>query len=151
MEWGSSKWCAADATALLLLLPLLWLCCRPCCLYLRKGSSGGSMGVAVCRRRGGDFAATVFLLLHANEVMVSHLFPAVDIGVTALSVAMAIDLGAVIPWVEIKMMPMTMTMATTNETHHGTPSTPPYDPCPKDNKGKGNEGKVCGHCHNSCW
>ncbi len=36
--------------------------------------------------------------LHANRnwVVVSHLFPAVDIGVTASSVAVAIFLGAVV-------------------------------------------------------
>jgi hypothetical protein len=35
--------------------------------------------------------------LHANGVVVSHLFPAMDIGVTALPVAAAVFLGAVIP------------------------------------------------------
>ncbi len=33
-------------------------CCHCCCLCLRRGSSGGSMGIAVCRRRGGDVATT---------------------------------------------------------------------------------------------
>jgi hypothetical protein len=35
--------------------------------------------------------------LHANGVVVSHLFLPVDIGVTALSVAVAVFLGIVIP------------------------------------------------------
>jgi hypothetical protein len=68
------------------------------------------MGVAVCRCRGGDVATTVvgfifvfvlilvlFLLLYADGVMVPHLFPVMDIGVTASSVPAAIVLGAVIP------------------------------------------------------
>jgi hypothetical protein len=37
------------------------------------------------------------LYLHANGVVVSHLFLAVDIGITALSVTAAIFLGTVIP------------------------------------------------------
>ncbi len=66
------------------------------------------MGVAVCRRRSGDVATTLlilclflflllflFLFLHANGVMLSYLFPAADIGVTALSVAAAAILGAI--------------------------------------------------------
>jgi hypothetical protein len=39
----------------------------------------------------------MFLLLYTNGVVVTHLFPAVDIGVTAMSVAAAIVLGAVVP------------------------------------------------------
>jgi hypothetical protein len=60
--------------------------------------------------------------LHDDGVVVSHLFPAVDIGVTGSSVAEAVFLGAVVPWVETKMAPTTTTVATTNETRHGTPS-----------------------------
>jgi hypothetical protein len=52
------------------------------------------------------------------------------------------------------MIPMTMTMAMTNETRYGTPSTLPSDPCPREGegegKGEGDEGKDGGHCHNSC-
>jgi hypothetical protein len=97
-----------------LLLPPLPLCCHHCCLCLHKGSSGGSTGVAICRHRGGKVATTVvdlavffcfffvfcffcFFLLHADEVMVSYLFPAADIGMMALSVAAAVVLGAIVP------------------------------------------------------
>jgi hypothetical protein len=83
-------------------LPPLPPCCRCCCLWLCRGSSNSSAGIAVCMRRGSDIAATVvvvvcvfLLLLHANGVVVLHLFPAADIGVTALSVAAAVVLG---PW-----------------------------------------------------
>jgi hypothetical protein len=147
-----------------LLLPLLPPCSCCCCLCLRRGSSGGSTGLAVCRRRGGDIAAAVvdfvfvfvfvvvfvftfvfvlslFLLLHADKVVVSHLFPAADIGMMALSVAVAIVLGAVFPQVETKMAPTTATTGTTNERHHGAPSTPQSDPHPREGKGKGNEGE----------
>jgi hypothetical protein len=66
----------------------------------------------------------VFLLVAPHQYpMVAHLFLAADIGVTALSVAAAIVLGAIIPWVETKMAPTTMTVATTNEMHHSSPST----------------------------
>jgi hypothetical protein len=65
----------------------------------------------------------LFLLLHANEVVVSHLFPAAYLDMTALSVAMAINLGSPVPQVETKMAPMMTTMAMTNETRHGAPST----------------------------
>jgi hypothetical protein len=120
------------------------------------------MSVAVCRRRGGNVAATVvdfvfvlflflFLLLHTDGVVVSHLFPAADIGVTASSVAVAIVLGAVIPQVETKMVPSTMTVTTTNEMCHGMPSTLPSDPCPREGKGKGDEGKGGGHRRRRRW
>ncbi len=58
----------------------------------------------------------MYLLLHADGVMVSHLFLATDIGMTALSVATAVILGAIILQVETKMAPMMLTVATTNET-----------------------------------
>ncbi len=47
----------------------------------------------------------MFLLLHADGVMLSHLFPATDIRVMALSVAAAIVLGAVNLQVETKLVP----------------------------------------------
>ncbi len=87
----------------------------------------------------------MFLLLHADGVLVSHLFPAVDIGITASSVAAAVVLGAIVPQVETKMASTTMTMAMKNEMHHDAPSTLPSDPCPREGKGKGNEGKDGGH------
>jgi hypothetical protein len=73
--------------------------------------------------------------LHADGVLVSHLFPAVDINVTASSVATAVFLDAIDPRVETKMAPMTTTVATRNEMHYGTPSTPPSDPCPGEGEG----------------
>ncbi len=93
----------------------------------------------------------LFLLLHANGVVVSHLFLAMDIGVTASSVAAAVNLSAVVPWVETKMPSTTTTVVTTNETHHGMPSTLPSNPSPREGEGKGNEGKDGGHCCNSWW
>ncbi len=109
-------------------------------------------GVAVCRCRGGDVATTVvdfdfvfvlfwfwFLLLHADGVVVSPLFPAADIGVSASSVTAAVVLGAVIPRVETKMVPMKATVATTNETPHRTPSTLLSDSHPREGKGKGKD------------
>ncbi len=81
----------------------------------------------------------LFLLLHNDGVVVFHLFSAAGIGVTALSVAVAVILGAIVPQVETKMAPMPTTVATTNEMCHGPPSTPPSDPSPRE--GKGNEGK----------
>jgi hypothetical protein len=44
----------------------------------------------------------LFLLLHANGVVVFHLFPAAGINVTALSVAAAAVLRTVVPRVETK-------------------------------------------------
>jgi hypothetical protein len=134
-----------------LLLPLLPPCCRHCCLCLCRGSSGGSTGKAVCRRRGIDIATTVvdfvfvflflFLLLHADGVVMSCLFSSTDIGVTASSIAGVVILGAVILQVETKMVPTTTTMATTNEACHGMPSTPLSNHCLREGKGKGNESK----------
>ncbi len=85
------------------------------------------MGIAVFRRRGGDVATTLlilflcfylflFLLLHADGFVLSYLFPAAVIGATALSVATAVNLGAIVLPMETKMAPTTMTMVTTNET-----------------------------------
>jgi hypothetical protein len=91
------------------------------------------------------------LLLHTNGVMVSHLFPAADIGVMALSVAAAAVLGAVVLQVETKMAPMMTTLATKNEMHHGAPSTLPSYPHPREGKGKGNEGKGGSHCCGRQW
>ncbi len=117
------------------------------------------MGVAVCRHRGGDIAATivdfvfvfvfVFILFYVDGVMLSHLFP-------ALPVAVAVVLGTVVPRVETKMVSKMMTVATMNEMHHGAPSTPPSNPCPREGKGKGNEGKGDegkggGHHHGKRW
>ncbi len=95
----------------------------------------------------------LFLLLHANGVVVSQLFQAGDIGVMALSVAATIILGAVVLRVETKMAPTTTTVATTNETRHGMPSTLPSDPHPRKGKGegKGAEGKGGGHHHGRWW
>jgi hypothetical protein len=126
------------------------------------------------RRRGGEVAATVvdfvfvfvfcfhfcacfslvlvlFLLLCANEVMVSHLFPATDIGMMALSVTAAVVFGAVLQQVETKMAPTTMTVVMTNEMHHSAPYTLPSNPCPRESKGKGNEGKGGGHHRGRRW
>ncbi len=58
-------------------------------------------------------------------------------GHTALSVTMAVVLGAIVLRVETKMAPMTMTVTSTNEMHHGAPSTPPSYPCPREGKGEG--------------
>jgi hypothetical protein len=77
----------------------------------------------------------LFLLLHANGVVVSHLFPAAVIGATV---------GAIVPQKEAKMASRTTTMATMNEMHHSVPSTPPYNPRPRKSKGGG-------HCHGSWW
>jgi hypothetical protein len=90
-------------------------------------------------------------LLHADGVVVSHPFPAMDISMTALSVAVAIVLGAIVLLVETKMVPTTTTVATTNEMHHGAPSTPPSDPCPRESKGKGNGGEGGRHCCGRWW
>ncbi len=102
----------------------------------------------------------LFLLLHTNGVVVFHLFPAADISVTASSVTAAVVLGAAILRVETKMAPTTKTMVTMNEMHHGMPSTLPSNPCLREGKGEGDEGKGgsrhcgrrwqrchCGHCH----
>ncbi len=70
------------------------------------------------------------MLLRADGVVVSHLFPAANIGMTALSVATVVILGAFIPRVETKMVPTMTTMARTNETHHGTPSNMLSNLCP---------------------
>ncbi len=93
----------------------------------------------------------LFLLLHANGVLVSCLFPAVDIGVTTLSVATVVILGAVVPRVETKMAPMMTIMATRNEMRHGAPSTLLSNPCPREDKGKGDEGEDGGHCRGRQW
>ncbi len=118
-----------------LLLPPLLLCCCRCCLCLRRHSSGVSTGVAGYRHKGSDVATTVvdfvfvFLFIAPRRyAVVSHLFPAADIGVTALPVTVAVVLGAIVPQVESKMAPTTMTVATMNETCHGALSTPPSDP-----------------------
>jgi hypothetical protein len=74
----------------------------------------------------------LFLLLHADGFVVSHLFPAADIGVTASSI-----LGTIVPQAETKMVPTATTMATTNKTLHGAPSTLPSNPCPREGEGKG--------------
>jgi hypothetical protein len=140
-----------------LLLPPLFLYCHCCCLCIRRGSSSGNPCVAVCRPIGSDVAASVvdfdlflflFLFFHADGVVVSYLFLAANIGMTALSVAAAIILGAFAPQVETKMVPTTKTMATMNEMHHGAPSTPPSDPCLRKGKGDGNESKDGSRC---CW
>jgi hypothetical protein len=145
-----------------LLLSPLPPCCRPCYLCLCRGRSSGSTGVGVCRCRGKDIATTVVdfvfvfififvFLLHADGASVSHLFPAADIGVTALSVAAVVILGTVVPQVETKIVPMTMIVATRNETRHGMPSTLPSNPRPREDKGKGDEGEGGGHCCGRQW
>jgi hypothetical protein len=70
----------------------------------------------------------LFLLPRAYGVVVLHLSPAADVSMTASSVAVANIVGAVVPQVETKMAPTTMTVATTNETCHGAPSTLPSNP-----------------------
>jgi hypothetical protein len=93
----------------------------------------------------------LFLLPHPDGVMVSHLFPAADIGGMALSVTAAVVLSAIILQVKTKMAPMMMTVATTNEMHHGAPSTPPSNPCLREGEGEGNEGKGGGHQRGRWW
>jgi hypothetical protein len=66
-------------------------------------------------------------LLYADGFVVFHLFVIMDISITASSVTAAVVLGAVILQAETKMVPMTMTMATTNKMRHGTPSTPLFN------------------------
>jgi hypothetical protein len=87
----------------------------------------------------------LFLLLHANGVVVFHLFPAAYINMTA------VVLGAVIPSVETTMAPTKMTVMTTNEMHHSTPSTLPSNPHPREGEGEGNEGKGVGRCRGKQW
>ena len=67
--------------------------------------------------------------------MVSYLFPDTDIDMTALSVAAAIFLSAIVLQAETKTEPTMMTMVTMNETRHGKPSTQPFDPHPREGKG----------------
>jgi hypothetical protein len=95
----------------------------------------------------------LFLLLNADRVVVSHLFLAADIGVTASSVAAAVVLGTIVLQVEIKMAPTTMTVVTTNETCHSMPSTPPSNPHLREGKGecRGDEGKGGSPCHGRRW
>jgi hypothetical protein len=96
----------------------------------------------------------LFLLLHADRfLVVFHLFPAVDISMTALSVAVAIILGAVVMQAETKIAPTTITMGTMNKTRHGAPSTPLSDPCPREGKGecKVDEGNGGGCCRGRWW
>ena len=93
----------------------------------------------------------LFLLLHANGVMVSHLFPAADIGLTASSVAAAVVLGTSVPRVETKMAPPTTTMATTNEMCHSTPSIPSSNPRLREGEGEGDEGEGGGRRHGRRW
>ncbi len=81
----------------------------------------------------------------------SHLFPAADIGVTALSVAVAIVLGAIVPHVETKKTPTTTTMAMTNEMCHGAPSNLLSNPCLREGKGKGDEGEGGGLSCGKWW
>jgi hypothetical protein len=91
------------------------------------------------------------LLLHANGVVVSHLSPAADIGMTDLSVITAVVFGTIVLRVETKMVQTTKTVATTKEMRHGTPSTPPTNPCPREGEGKGNEGEGGGHRRGRRW
>jgi hypothetical protein len=95
--------------------------------------------------------AAAAAMLHTNGVVMSHLFPAMDIGGTALSVAAAIFLSAVVPQVETKTAPTTTAVATTNEMRHGAPSTLPSNPCLREGKSKGNEGKDGGHRCGRQW
>ncbi len=122
------------------------------------------MGVAVCLCRGGDIAATVvdfvfvllfvlflFLMLHTDSVVVSHLFLAMYIGITASSVAATIVLRAVVSRVETKMVSTTTTVAIMNEMRHGTPSSLLSDPCLREGEGKGEEGKDDGQHRRRWW
>jgi hypothetical protein len=92
-----------------------------------------------------------FLLLHANGVVVSHLFPAADIAVTASSVATAAILGVIILQVTTRLAQTMMTMVMLNEMRQGVPSTQPFNPRPREGKGKGNEGEGGGHCCGRRW
>jgi hypothetical protein len=91
------------------------------------------------------------LLLHADRVVLSYIFPATDIGVTALSNTAAIILGTIFLRIETKLAPTTKTVAITNETRNGMPSNLPSDPCPREGKGKGNESKGGGHHRGRGW
>ncbi len=71
------------------------------------------------------------MLLHANGVMVSHLFLAMVIGARTLSIAVAVVLGTIVLQMETKMAPTTKTVVKTNETRHGMLSTPPSDSRPR--------------------
>jgi hypothetical protein len=91
----------------------------------------------------------LFLFLHAYGVMVSHLFPAVDISKTALFVGVAAILGTVVPQVETKIAPLTTTMAVMNEMHHCALSTLPSKPCLRE--GDGDEGEGGGRHRGRQW
>ncbi len=67
--------------------------------------------------------------------MVTHLFPTVDIGMTALPVAAAVFLNAFVLQGEMKTVPTTTTRATMNEMCRGMLSTPPFNPRPREGKG----------------
>jgi hypothetical protein len=135
----------------LLLLPLP-PCCRHCCLCLRRGSSGGCMGVAVCRCRGNDVATTVvdFVLVFVFVFVFVFVAPRQwGRGVPPLCSSgyrcdSLVCHRSHCPWhrcpqEETKMAPTTMTVVTMNETGHGAPSTSPSNPHPRE--GKGNVGK----------
>ncbi len=81
-------------------------------------------------------------MLHSDGAVLSHLFPAADIGVMASSVAVAVVLGAVILGVETNLVPTTMTVATMDETRHSAPSTLPSNPCLREGKGEGDAGVI---------
>jgi hypothetical protein len=83
--------------------------------------------------------------------VVSHLFQAADNGVLALVVAAAVILGAGVLRVETKMAPTMTTRAKPKEMCHITPSNPLSNPCLREGKGKGNQGKDGGHCRRRWW
>ncbi len=64
---------------------------------------------------------------------------------------MAVVLGAVVPQVETKMVPTTMTVATTNETRNGMPSTLLSNPCWREGEFEGNEGEGGRRHHGRRW
>jgi hypothetical protein len=93
------------------------------------------------------FVFVFVLVLHTDGVVVSHVFPAADIGMMALSISVAIVHGAIVLLLETKMATMTMTVVRINEMHHGPPSTPLSDSRLREGKGEGNERKGYGrHC-----
>jgi hypothetical protein len=93
----------------------------------------------------------LLFLLHIDGVVVSHFFPAADIGVTASSDATAIVLGTVVPKVVTKMAPTTMAMATMCELHHSMPSTLSSNPHPREGMGEGYKSKGGSHCCGRQW
>jgi hypothetical protein len=148
----------ARQTALLLLLLLLLLppCCHHCCLCLRGGCSGCSTGVAVCRCRGCEVAATVVDFVFVFVVVFVFDAPRGWIcGVPPLPGHGYWCDGLVCccghhPWrccsvSRDKDGANDNNRGNVNKTRHSTPSTLLSNPCPREGKseGKVDEGRGC--------